>query len=345
MKTKSYLKQQSAWWRWWLIWGLLAYLCSPGFVSAGVFRCVESGRVVFQDQPCTWPKVGVATEKSAPTAAPAVATDKNRTLFWRLDRGQTRFYLLGSIHFGRAEMYPLPAPIMQAFAAADALVVEINMTAIDPFQVAQLFAVSGMYPPGESLRQHLDEVSWQRLVKAMAKLGAPEQLVTMQKPWLAALTLESLSIKQAGYNEELGVDLYFLNQAAGKKKIIELESAAKQAELLAGLSETAQLAMLRDSLRVMDDSKEYYQRMLSAWSQGNGAALEDLMDESFGVTAGEKEIETVLMTARNKGMTEGLERLAKQGGTYFVVLGAGHFVGHDGIVEQLKQKGFAVQQQ
>lgn len=347
VQAKSYLKQQSFWRRWWLLWGLLGYLCSAGFANAEVFRCVEAGRIVFQDQPCSRGVAApvTAAEKPVASASSAAVNSQNRTLFWQLNRGPARFYLLGSIHFGRPEMYPLPAPIMQAFAAADALVVEINMTAVDPLQVAQLFAASGMYPPGESLRQHLDEVTWQRLVKAMVKLGAPEQLVAMQKPWLAALTLESLSIKQAGYDEALGIDLYFLNQAAGKKKIIELETAVRQAELLAGLSEAAQLAMLRDSLRVMDDSKEYYQRMLDAWSKGDGAALEKMMNESFGAAAGDKEVETVLMTARNKNMTESLERLAKQGGTYFVVLGAGHFVGNDGIVERLKQKGFSAQQQ
>jgi hypothetical protein len=327
---------------------LLVAICfyGPGVADAAeVFRCVDAGRIVFQDQPCTRPTVAATAGKTAPSAVPAVATDNHRTLFWQLNRGQARLYLLGSIHFGRPEMYPLPAPIMQAFAAANALVVEINMTAIDPMQVTQLFMAGGMYPSGESLRQHLDEVNWQRLAKAMAKLGVPEQMIAMQKPWLAALTLESLSIKQAGYDEELGVDLYFLKQAAGKKKIIELESAVMQAELLAGLSEAAQLAMLRDSLRVMDDGKEYYERMLSAWTQGNGVALEGLMDESFGDTAAEKELETVLMRNRNKGMAEGLDRLARQGGTYFVVLGAGHFVGDDGVVERLKQKGFAAQQQ
>lgn len=347
LKTRSFLNQRNFWRRWWLMWGLLAYLGSAGLANAEAYRCVESGRIVFQDQPCSRGVAAPVTAAEKPTASvsSAAANSQNRALFWQLNRGPARLYLLGSIHFGRPEMYPLPAPIMQAFAAADALVVEINMTAVDPLQVAQLFAASGMYPPGESLRQHLDEVSWQRLVRAMAKLGAPEQLVAMQKPWLAALTLESLSIKQAGYDEALGIDLYFLNQAVGKKKIIELETAAKQAELLAGLSEAAQLAMLRDSLRVMDDSTEYYQRMLSAWSKGDGPALEKMMDESFGASASDKEVETVLMSARNKSMTESLERLAKQGGTYFVVLGAGHFVGNDGVVERLKQKGFSVQQQ
>jgi hypothetical protein len=39
-----------------------------------------------------------------------------------------------------------------------------------------------------------------------------------------------------------------------------------------------------------------------------------------------------------------LDALLNEGGKYFVVLGAAHFVGSDGIVELLKAKGYRVQQ-
>ena len=58
----------------------------------------------------------------------------------------------------------------------------------------------------------------------------------------------------------------------------------------------------------------------------------------------DKHMYQVLVADRNVAMVDKLERLLKRGGSYFVVLGAAHFVGKDGIVELLKAKGYQVQQ-
>src|SRR3569833_4420418 len=69
-------------------------------------------------------------------AADAEAPAARRYLFWRASSPGSTVYLLGSIHIGRPEMYPLSSAIDQAFARADALVVEADVTAIDPEQTA-----------------------------------------------------------------------------------------------------------------------------------------------------------------------------------------------------------------
>ena len=52
-----------------------------------------------------------------------------------------------------------------------------------------------------------------------------------------------------------------------------------------------------------------------------------------------------LFTDRNKAMTKKIVGFLKTEGTYFVIVGAGHLVGEDGIVELLKAKKFKPVQQ
>jgi uncharacterized protein YbaP (TraB family) len=45
-------------------------------------------------------------------------------LFWSVESGNAKVYLLGSMHAGTPDLYPLPAFIDEAYMASDALVVE-----------------------------------------------------------------------------------------------------------------------------------------------------------------------------------------------------------------------------
>ena len=45
-------------------------------------------------------------------------------------------------------------------------------------------------------------------------------------------------------------------------------------------------------------------------------------------------------------MTDKIESLlnGEKGKTYFVVVGSGHYVGEDGVIQNLKNKGYTVEQ-
>ena len=51
-----------------------------------------------------------------------------RLLFYKLGEADAEVYLLGSMHLARADIYPLRAEIMQAFAGAGTLAVELDIS-------------------------------------------------------------------------------------------------------------------------------------------------------------------------------------------------------------------------
>jgi hypothetical protein len=52
----------------------------------------------------------------------------------------------------------------------------------------------------------------------------------------------------------------------------------------------------------------------------------------------------ILVSRRNRTMAAKIEEFLNKGETYFIVVGAAHLVGKDGILERLKEKGYSVVQ-
>jgi hypothetical protein len=316
----------------WLIWLTLIF---SGPLQAAIYRCADGQ---FQDRPCVGERVG--------EAAPAVAdVDQGKHFIWQATAaGKGTLYLLGSIHFGTQEMYPLPSVITSAFAQSDSLVVEANILEVDPMQMAQLVASTAIYRDGSTLQQHLSTATWQRLTEVAATMNLPVELVNQQKPWFVSMTLSALALNRFGYSEELGIDRHFLSQAQGRKKIIELESVEWQLSLFDKLTPDEQVLMLEETLRELGDGKAFFERMLKAWKRGDAKDVQALFDEGVMNEPRSAHLNQLMILDRNRTMVATLEKLASQGGRYFVVVGAGHLTGEAGIIELLRKRGYQVSQ-
>jgi uncharacterized protein YbaP (TraB family) len=102
--------------------------------------------------------------------------------------------------------------------------------------------------------------------------------------------------------------------------------------------------MLEETLGELKDGRLFFERMLHAWKRGDAAAIQSLLNESTLKEPGAERINQLIIIDRNHSMTQTLEKLAKQGGHYFVVVGAGHLAGDEGIIALLKQHGYRVSQ-
>ncbi len=320
--------------------GILSCLLWGGVANADIYRCAgDGGGMVFQDRPCSGAVVAV------PDAAPiASAASASKSFLWQAQVGKGRLYLLGSIHFGVPEMYPLPAVITSAFDASDTLVVEANILDVNPAALAQLVASKAVYHDGSTLRQQLSDNTWRRLSEVASGLGMPVEMLNVQKPWFVSMTLTALALNRLGFSESLGIDRHFLDRAQGSKTIVELEGMEWQLSLFDRLTAREQVLMLEETLREIDNGKRFFDRMLNAWKRGDSAAIQALFDEGLLNDPAAERLNTLLITDRNHSMTERLEMLAAGGGTFFVVVGAGHFTGNEGIIALLRQKGYSVSQ-
>jgi len=262
---------------------------------------------------------------------------------WQIQSKKSTVYILGSIHLLKEDVYPLSKTIENAFARSGYLAVEANVNNVG-IKNMQKFVTSGVYQDDDSLVTHISEDTLETLTKETDRMGMPAQIVYKQRPWLLSLTLQSLELMASGYKPEYGIDQHFLSKAGKKKKIIELESIDYQVALLSGFSEEEQELFLLYTLKDLQMSVEKVDSIVNAWKTGDAKLMESIIKESSIADERLYPIYEKLINQRNKNMVSKIEGFLKGKGTYFVVIGAAHLLGEEGIIQLLKEKGYTVAQ-
>ncbi len=260
---------------------------------------------------------------------------------WKATSGSNTVYLVGSIHFGSEDMYPLPAAMEDAFQNSPVLVVEIDMNKVNAMDALRFMSQQGMYPDGDTLWNHVSTRTRDLLTHFCEARGYSAEMFARMKPWAANLTMSSLVMQAAGLKADLGIDMHFLKQARSGKRVDQLESMEQQMRMFAKGSAAEQERSLAEAVESFDHFGELGQKLKEAWLRGDATALDSLMISSF---AGSPESRQTLLGDRNPRMAAEVERYLKSGEQALVVVGAAHLVGKDGIVSALREKGFKVQQ-
>jgi hypothetical protein len=265
-------------------------------------------------------------------------------LMWKVSSKTNTAYLLGSVHVGDKSMYPLPDVIEDAFDAASVLIVEVDMTKVNQAQLQQLMMTLGSYPEGDDLFQHISPRTRARLDTFLGQYGIPPAAFAQYRPWLAALSVTMFPMIKAGVNPSEGIDMYFLNKAKGKR-IEQLEDAEWQVKLFAEFPEKVSDAVLSRSIIQAASINEHYAKLASLWSHGDAVKIDELTKSwSAGESAEERAFDRRLREERNPHMTQKLEQCLQSSETCFMVVGAAHVIGSQGIVKQLQAHGYRVQQ-
>jgi hypothetical protein len=265
-----------------------------------------------------------------------------KNFLWKVQSKTNIVYVLGSIHYLKKEVYPLDEKIENAFDKSDILVVEANINDIKKEDIQKLIG-SAFYPENETLEKNVSKETYELVKKAFGGLGLPPEVINKQRPWFVALTLSSLEILKLGFDPNYGIDKYFLSKAAGKK-IFEFESFDYQVNLFSQLSDKDQELLLLYTLKDIDVLKQELVRLIRAWTSGDTKDVESIVTRSLAEDKRLSPIYERLIYERNRNMASKIEEYLKTKETYFVIVGAGHLVGNQGIIEILKGKGFFVEQ-
>jgi uncharacterized protein YbaP (TraB family) len=270
-------------------------------------------------------------------------SQSKKSFLWKVQSKTNTVYVLGSIHYLKKEVYPLDEKIEKAFDQSNILAVEANVDNISEIDVQKLVE-SAFYSADETLEKHLSAEAIELVKKQLAELGASLETANRHRPWFLALSLASLEILKLGFDPSYGIDRYFLSKATEKKKIVELESIEYQIKLLSTLSEKDQELFLLYTLKDINVLEQELDKLVKAWSAGDEKGVESIITKSLKEDKRLVPVYEKLVIERNKKMASKIEDYLKEKETYFVIVGAGHLVGSQGIIELLKSKGFVVEQ-
>ena len=252
-------------------------------------------------------------------------------------------YLLGSLHVLTADSYPLPAAIDKAFEESKTLVEEIDLDEMsDP--MAMMGALSkAMLTNGQTLDQIVAPATYAEVKKRAAGTGMPMLALDRMKPWLVAVTLMAPTLEAAGFKPEFGVDRHYFDRAKTKGlKRQALETIAYQLDRFDSMPMPVQEALLKATIEDLDTQVSGVKEMVRAWANGDLATVEKLTLTSFKDSP---DLYRALLVERNENWVPHVQKCLSDNAGCFIVVGAAHLVGSDGLPALLAKKGLKVTQQ
>ena len=280
-------------------------------------------------------------------------------LLWKAEGNGNTLYLLGSIHTDRNNLYPFHKQLRDIITSAELAAFELDFN--DQAGLAE-FTDMQMYSDGTTLKDHISSDLYQKVVEALASLGMPEEQTAMFKPWALANSFTALAaMDETTSDNAMAIDLYVNAKASNVGvPIAGVETYAFQGGIFEDLSAKYQedylalaLAIFlgdedgldEDSLAAIQNQNTTMDEWMDQWKTRDtqGFANSYPKDELMGNDS--DELNRKLFEGRDPNMAAWADRYLKQPGfhTGIMTVGAGHMTGRTGIVQSLKDLGYAVE--
>lgn len=339
-----------------------AYASLPGAKALALVPSRPEVRALVQGQPHDLAASVTARERCQAMAAPGetceivflndehvttgreilerVPSAPHPLFLWRYRRGPTELYLAGSIHVLKPSLYPLPRQLDTAFDRADHLVLEVNMADIDPAELQRRTLSYALLAPPQTLRTVIPPDLYARLGEHLADYGSGPEMLDAAKPAMVMNQVVILRLLALGYLPDSGLESHFLARRT-HQDVLELESLDAQLDLLFNQPLDTQVVLLRETLDMEAQIEPLLSGMLVAWLSGDDAGFLEEFTAQSGDSPEAQAFSRKLLDERNAVMADRIEGLldAAPGGHYFVLVGAAHLVGDDGIVNLLARRG------
>jgi uncharacterized protein YbaP (TraB family) len=265
-----------------------------------------------------------------------------RVFGWKATGKSGVVYLVGSVHLLSKDFYPLNPTLDGAYKDSSLLAEEVNLGEMEQPDAQMSLLSKGMLPSGQTLDTVLSPGTKALLDKHLGNFGPMAEVAKRFKPWMAALTIESLAWVNAGFDPNLGLDKHFYDRAVADGKIVQgFETMAFQVSLFDDMPMDQQDRLLASTLKDIDTEQANMTKLIAAWRDGDAPTVERLVLEDM---KGEPAVYKRMLVDRNRNWIPKIEQLLTRSGHSLVVVGAAHLVGPDGLLAMLKAKGYTVEQ-
>ncbi|NRD75611.1 TraB/GumN family protein [Shewanella sp. VB17] len=259
----------------------------------------------------------------------ALAGDKPP--FYQIEYKGKKAYLLGSIHMGIADFYPMDPIIESLFNSAESLVVEADIANVD---INALISKYGLKPVTADVKTQmlLDDYCHSRREMCSAVKGF--------SPWLQSMQFGVARFEALGYSAAYGVEQQFIAKN-NNKPLLELESTEFQFQLMSSFSDKVQWKMVKETIEAPDAEMH---DLVNTWRRGDEVHLSELMEGQM-IDEGDLLMIEKVLWQRNQQMATKIHQLMGAESTpqpMFIIVGAGHVVGSKSIVKELIKEGVKV---
>jgi hypothetical protein len=287
--------------------------------------------------------------------ATAQVRPAGKPFLWRIE-GPVPSYLYGTVHVPDQRVLDVPDVVRRALDTADVFNAEI------PLDGATQASLLGkiLLPPGQDLRKLAGEEVFARVLRVVATMlgstappGAADILgmtLASMKPWAVMSQVELLEFLPdlAAGRQPLDAMLYGMAEKAGKE-LGALETVDEQVSVFEGFTDQEQVRMLVEALDELEKPRSGglspTQQLISLYLAGDLDQLAaEANKQSTGDPALNKKMVARVVDERNTKMAAKIAELCakRPARSYFFAVGALHYAGETGILNQLTKKGFKI---
>jgi len=271
-------------------------------------------------------------------AGPAAAESS----VWKVQNDSQVIYLGGTVHLLRASDFPLPQEYDIAYENSSELVFETDLESMNDLAVQARLMQQLSYGSDKSLKTVLNDEAYSALEMYTASMGLPLPMLEKFRPGMIISTLQVLEFQKIGFTP-MGVDAHFNSMAINDGKPVgQLETIDAQIGFLASMGEGNESEFILLSLKDLADTANVMDEMIASWRNGNNDGLSELFVNDMLEEA--PEVYDSLLKQRNLNWMPQLEAMLLSEPTEFVLVGAAHLVGPDGLLALLEAKGYEVSQ-
>jgi len=252
-------------------------------------------------------------------------------------------YLGGTIHMLSEKDYPLPQAFQKAYADTDSIVLEIDFRGLEAPELQGQFLEAISYKDHRSLSNVLTEDVYKRLDDVLKSRAIPIAALDKLTPFGAMMTITQIELKRLGLIGVDGVDLHFTKRAErDNKELMSLESIEEQLSFMHSMNGLDPNAVVILGIEELLGLESIWFDLVASWRSGDLAQLEKLgidnMKSEFPL------MYQTMLVQRNKAWLNDIEILMTNQAKEFVLVGALHMAGEEGLITQLEKRGYTIDQ-
>ena len=287
--------------------------------------------------------------------------DEGKYPLWKIEGEQNTVWLLGSVHMLPESAHPFPKEFEEAYRNAERVVFEVDLDMENMMGSMMGLMSSAMLPMGETLEDVLEPETWELLeprldllAEQMADMagemmggnvpmngGMLKTFLMQMEPWFIGLMLQQSEIDVQEYRPELGVDLFYATKAEEDDKPTSgLETINDQLGFFKELAGDDPDQFIRAMLGQAAPETDLLGELVEAWKKGDLEELEHLLNDSMKESP---EVRDILLVRRNRNWVPQIIDYLNDEEDYLVIVGAGHLIGTESVVDLLRKRGIRVE--
>jgi len=259
---------------------------------------------------------------------------------WKVQKDKSVIYLGATCHILRETDYPLPPEFDKAYKASEIVAFETDIGKLLEQSTQQKLLAQAMYADGSTIDKHLSAQAYGELSAYCKSNSIPLETFKQFKPSLLIVMLTTMELVKLGVTQR-GVDLFFYGLANKDQKLVEgLETVEEQINYFVSMADGNEDDFVSYSINDMKNIKQQFEILVDAWRKGDTEKINELMVAELKTKL--PKLYKKLLTDRNSKWFPKIDAYLNTPETEFILVGAGHLVGPEGIIELLKKKGYTI---